>query len=65
MNQFPQDSEVFYNFVDSLLPKKVPLDRVRENHRFSAISNEEAIKIIDELYKFSIIAFRIYNNREG
>lgn len=65
MNQCQKHSKVFYNFADNVMPEKVPLEWGQKNLRHSNISNEKIALIIDELYKFSIITFKMFNENEG
>ncbi len=65
MNQFQKHCGVFYNFVDGCITEKVPFDKVLKIQKYSTISNEDAMKIIDELNKLSILTFKIFNEKKG
>jgi len=58
-------STSYYKFADGIIPEKLPLDRAKKLLGNYNISDEKVAMLIDELYKLSIITFKIFNEKEG
>jgi hypothetical protein len=46
-------------------PEKLPFDRAKKNLGQTNFSDENIAMIIDELYKFSIITYKMFNEEKG
>ncbi len=58
-------NEFFYAIADSIeYPKKLTIEQIRDCDDFKNISEDEALEIIDGLYRLSIITYKIFKNDE-
>jgi hypothetical protein len=53
----------FLNFADGLKPNKMSTAQLRKVDGFSEISDDDALKLIDELYKLSVITYGLLNQK--
>jgi hypothetical protein len=65
LQQHQNHSKVFYNFADNMSPEKLPFDRAKKILGQTNFSDENIAMIIDELYNFSIITYKMFNKKEG
>ena len=57
--------DAFYAIADSIeYPKKLTIEQIRNCEDFKNISENEALQIIDSLYKLSIITFKTFKEHE-
>ena len=55
--------DVFFSFADNLSnPKKLSVAQVRATRNFDDLSEEEILELINQLYKFSVLTFKIYKD---
>lgn len=55
-------SNVPYECIETV--QKLTIDQVRNQSSFSNISDEEALSIIESLYKLSILTYKIFKDEE-
>jgi len=56
-------TDLFYSYADNLdNPKKLTVEQLRSYKGCEKVSDSDALEIIDGLYKFSIIIYKIYAN---
>jgi hypothetical protein len=48
-----------------MLPEKLPFNKAKKILGQTNISDENILMIIDELYKFSIITYKMFNEEKG
>jgi hypothetical protein len=65
LQQHQNHSKVFYNFADNLSPEKLPFEKVKKILGQTNFSDKDIAMIIDELYNFSIITYKMFNEKEG
>jgi hypothetical protein len=53
--------DLFFHYTNNLIPKKLNIQQLKDLKGFENISDDDASNIIDELYKLSIITYKIYN----
>ena len=62
-NNSTSDNESFYTNAESIeYAKKLTIEQIRSDENFKNISDEQALEIIDGLYKLSLITYKIYSN---
>jgi hypothetical protein len=54
-------NNTFHVNTDGILPEKLPLSRAKKLLGNYTISDEEIAMLIDELYKLSVITYKIYS----
>jgi hypothetical protein len=54
---------LFLNFADGLQPNKMSIAQLRKVDGFSNISDDAALKLIDELYKLSVITYGLFKTK--
>ena len=52
---------LFYSYAENLISKKLSIEQLRKLDGFGQISDNDALNIIEELYKLTIITYKIYN----
>lgn len=65
MQKHQNHSKVFYNFADNMSSEKLPFDRAKKILGQTNFSDENIAMIIDELYNFSIITYKMFNEKGG
>ncbi len=63
MNLYQKHNATFYKYADGILPEKLPLNRAKKLLGNYNMSDEKVAMLIDELYKLSVITFKIYNEK--
>jgi hypothetical protein len=62
-NAYLVGNDVFFSFADNLKnPKKLSVADVRATCNFNDLSEEEILELINQLYKFSVLTFKIYKD---
>jgi hypothetical protein len=54
---------IFLSFADGLKPNKMSITQLRKVDGFSNISEEAGLKLIDELYKLSVITYGLFKTK--
>ena len=55
--------DLFFSFADNLSnPKKLSVAQVRATGNFDDLSEEIILELINELYKFSVVTYKLYQN---
>lgn len=55
--------DVFFSFADNLSnPKKLSVAQVRATRNFDDLSEETILELIEELYKFSVLTYKLFQN---
>ena len=54
---------LFLSFADGLKPNKMSIAQLRKVDGFSNISEDAGLKLIDELYKLSVITYGLLNTK--
>lgn len=57
--------DLFFSYADKITSKKLSIEQLRNFDGFEAISDSDALKIIDELCRLTIITYKIYNKKNG
>ena len=56
-------NDLFFSFADNLSnPKKLSVSQVRATGNFDDLSEETILELINELYKFSVVTYKLYQN---
>lgn len=56
-------NDVFFSFADNLKnPNKLSVAEVRATGNFDDLSEEEILELINQLYKFSVLTYKIYKD---
>jgi len=65
LNLQKKHNATFYKYTDGVLPEKLPLHRAKKLLGNYNMNDEKVAMIVDELYKLSVITFKIYREKEG
>ena len=65
MNLQQKHNRTIYKYTDGILPEKLSLDIAKKLLGDNSISVEKVDMLVDELYKLSIITFKMFNKKVG
>jgi len=65
LQQHQNHNKVFHNFADNMLSEKLPFDRAKKILGQTNFSDENIVMIIEELYNFSILTYKMFNEEQG
>ncbi len=65
MNLQQKHTRTIYKYTDGILPEKLSLDIAKKILGDNSISDEKVDMLVDELYKLSIITFKMFNKKGG
>jgi hypothetical protein len=56
--------DLFYTYADKITPRKLTIEQLKTLGGFGEISDSDALEIIDELYRLTIITYKIYKKEQ-
>jgi hypothetical protein len=65
LNLQHKHSRTIYKYTEGILPEKLSLDIAKRLLGDNGFSDDKVAMVVDELCRFSIITFKMFNDKRG